>query len=105
MDPTSTPFRFGLVGMPRSGPAWTELARRVEGLGFHSLLVPDNLAGTSAVVACTVAATVTTSLVVGPYVLATPLRTPGLVAADAASLHTLTGGRGGGAQRQPRRGR
>lgn len=93
MDRTTTPFRFGLVGMPRSGPEWTELARRVEDLGFDSLLVPDNLGATSAVVACTAAASVTTTLVVGPYVLATPLRTPGLVAADAAALHTLTGGR------------
>ena len=93
MDTTTTPFRFGLVGMPRSGPAWTELARRVEDLGFDSLLVPDNLAATSAVVACTAAASVTTALVVGPYVLAAPLRTPGLVAADAAALHALSGGR------------
>lgn len=93
MDLTTTPFRFGLVALPRSGAAWAETARRVEDLGFDSLLVPDNLAATSSMVACTAAASVTTALVVGPYVLAAPLRTPGLVAADAAALHALSAGR------------
>jgi probable F420-dependent oxidoreductase len=87
------PFRFGLVAMPRPGTDWLEVARRVEGLGFDALLVPDNLDGTSAVVASAVAAAATERLAVGPYVLATPLRLPGLVAADAAALHQLSGGR------------
>jgi probable F420-dependent oxidoreductase len=87
------PFRFGLVAMPRPGTDWLELARRVETLGFDALLVPDNLDGTSAVVASAAAAAVTEDLTVGPYVLATPMRLPGLVAADAAALHQLSAGR------------
>ncbi|WP_426564019.1 LLM class flavin-dependent oxidoreductase [Angustibacter sp. McL0619] len=89
----STPFRFGLVGVARSRDQWLDLARRVEGLGFDSLLVPDNLDGVAPMLACTAAASVTTRLTVGPYVLATPLRTPGLVAAEAAALDLLAGGR------------
>lgn len=87
------PFRFGLVAMPRSRPDWLGFAQRVEDLGFDALLVPDNLDGAAPFVACAAAAAVTKSLVVGPYVLATPLRTPGLVAAEAASLDMLAEGR------------
>jgi probable F420-dependent oxidoreductase len=93
MSTTTTPFRFGLVAVPRPGHDWAGVARRVEGLGFDSLLVPDNLDATAAVVACATAAAVTGTLTVGPYVLATPLRTPGLVAADGAALHALADGR------------
>ena len=87
------PFRFGIVAMARSREEWTGLARRVEDLGFDSLLVPDNLDGVAPMLASIAAAAVTTSLTVGPYVLATPLRTPGLVAAEAAGLVMLAGGR------------
>ena len=89
----TSPFRFGLVAMPRPGMDWLALARRVEGRGFDSLLVPDNLDATAPVVANAAAAAVTERLTVGPYVIATPLRSPGLVAADAAALHQLSGGR------------
>lgn len=87
------PFRFGLVAVPRDGATWPAQARRVESLGFDSLLVPDNLAAAAPMLACTAAAAVTDRLQVGPYVLATPLRLPGLVAAEAATLHLLSGGR------------
>lgn len=89
-NPSTTSFRFGLVAMPRPGMDWLELARRVEGLGFDSLLVPDNLDATAPVVANAAAAAVTERLTVGPYVIATPLRSPGLVAADAAALHQIS---------------
>ena len=92
-DPSTAPFRFGLVAMPRPGMDWLELSRRVEALGFDSLLVPDNLDAVAPVVANAASAAVTDRLSVGPYVIATPLRTPGLVAADAAALHQLSGGR------------
>lgn len=91
--PHTQPFRFGLVAMPRPGQDWLDLARKVESLGFDSLLVPDNLDGVAPVVANAAAAAVTERLHVGPYVIATPLRSPGLVAADAAALHQLSGGR------------
>ncbi len=89
----TAPFRFGLVATVRSRSDWLALARRAEDLGFDSLLVPDNLDGVAPMLACAAAASVTTSLTVGPYVLATPLRTPGLVAAEAAALHLLADGR------------
>ena len=89
----TAPFRFGLVATVRSRSDWFALARRTEDLGFDSLLVPDNLDGVAPMLACVAAASVTTSLTVGPYVLATPLRTPGLVAAEAAALHLLADGR------------
>ena len=92
-DTVTAPFRFGLVATVRSRSDWLALARRAEDLGFDSLLVPDNLDGVAPMLACAAAASVTTSLTVGPYVLATPLRTPGLVAAEAASLHLLADGR------------
>jgi alkanesulfonate monooxygenase SsuD/methylene tetrahydromethanopterin reductase-like flavin-dependent oxidoreductase (luciferase family) len=93
MATATTPLRFGLVALPRDAASWRETSRRVERLGFDSLLVPDNLHATGATLACTAAATATTTLTVGPYVVATPLRTPGLVAAEAAGLHQLAGGR------------
>ena len=89
----TTPFRFGLVAVARTRADWLDLARRVEDLGFDALLVPDNLDGTAPLLACAAAATVTTRLTVGPYVLATPLRTPGLVAAEVAGLAMLADGR------------
>ena len=89
----NAPFRFGLVATARTAQDWFALAHRVEGLGFHSLLVPDNLGGTAPLLACTAAAAVTSRLVVGPYVLATPWRVPGLVAAEVASLELLASGR------------
>lgn len=89
----TTPFRFGLVGMPQDGPGWLDHARRVEELGFDALLVPDNLDATASMPACTAAAVVTKRLRVGPYVIATPLRSPGLLAAEAATLDLLSGGR------------
>jgi alkanesulfonate monooxygenase SsuD/methylene tetrahydromethanopterin reductase-like flavin-dependent oxidoreductase (luciferase family) len=92
-NPSTAPFRFGLVAMPGPGMDWLDLSRRVEALGFDSLLVPDNLDATAPVVANAASAAVTERLAVGPYVIATPLRTPGLIAADAAALHQLSGGR------------
>jgi probable F420-dependent oxidoreductase len=87
------PFRFGVVATARNRDAWLQLARRIEDLGYDSLLVPDNLDGVAPMLACASAAAVTTRITVGPYVLATPLRTPGLVAAEAASLALLAGDR------------
>jgi alkanesulfonate monooxygenase SsuD/methylene tetrahydromethanopterin reductase-like flavin-dependent oxidoreductase (luciferase family) len=91
--PHPQPFRFGLVAMPRPGTDWLATVRHVEALGFDSLLVPDNLDAVAPVAASAAAAAVSERLGVGPYVIATPLRSPGLVAADAAALHLLSGGR------------
>ncbi len=91
---TDRRFRFGIVaGRPEPAAALTATARRLEELGYGVLLVPDTPFTLSPAIACAVAAAGTTSLHVGPHVLAAPNRTPGLVASETASLHALTGGR------------
>ena len=89
------PFRFGIVAaFARSGDEWAARARRVESLGYATLVVPDNLRHTLAPLpALAVAAAATRDLRVGTYVLANDLRHPVLVAKDAASLDLLSGGR------------
>ena len=88
------PFRFGAVaGQAPDAETWTRLARRTESLGYSTLLVPDTLGTLSPFTALGVAAAVTTTLRVGTYVLASPYRTPGTVAWEAATLRTLTGDR------------
>jgi alkanesulfonate monooxygenase SsuD/methylene tetrahydromethanopterin reductase-like flavin-dependent oxidoreductase (luciferase family) len=87
-------FRFGIVAAQSdSASSWTGLARKVESLGFSSLLVPDTQHTLSPAVACAVAATATSSLHVGPYVLAASNRTSGQVAVETQTLHVLTDGR------------
>lgn len=89
------PFRFGVVftgGYEARG--WTELARRVEGEGFSTLLVADHYAN---LMSCgpllTAAATVTTTLRVGSYVYNNDFRHPAMLAKEAATIDRLSGGR------------
>ncbi len=88
-------FRFGVVaaGQP-SGSAWIALARRIEALGYSSLLIPDVL-GTplAALTALAVAATATTTLRVGSYVFVNDYRHPALLAREIATLDQLSDGR------------
>jgi alkanesulfonate monooxygenase SsuD/methylene tetrahydromethanopterin reductase-like flavin-dependent oxidoreductase (luciferase family) len=87
-------FRFGVVAAPTAGAqAWRDTARRIEQLGYQVLVTPDNLMLPAPTVSLAVAASVTTTLRVGSYVLASPLRTPRAAAWDAHSLATLTGDR------------
>lgn len=91
---TDRRFRFGIVaGGPQSAEALSETARRLEGLGYGVLLFPDTQHTLSPPIAAAVAAAGTTGLHVGPHVLSAPNRTPGQVATETATLHTLTGGR------------
>ncbi|GAA1620508.1 LLM class flavin-dependent oxidoreductase [Nonomuraea maheshkhaliensis] len=91
---TDHPFRFGAVaGQAPDAGAWTGLARRAESLGYATLLVPDTLGTLSPFTAAAVAATATTTLRVGTYLLSAANRTPAAVAWECATLHTLTGGR------------
>ncbi|GGP10255.1 LLM class flavin-dependent oxidoreductase [Nonomuraea glycinis] len=88
------PFRFGVVaGHAPDAGAWAGLARRAESLGYDTLLVPDTLGTLSPFAAGAAAATATTTLGVGTYVLCAPLRTPEAVAWETATLRTLSGGR------------
>jgi probable F420-dependent oxidoreductase len=89
------PFRFGVVaGQAGSGQAWIDKARRVEALGYGTLLIPDTLTRTLAPLpALGVAAGATTTLRLGPFVLANDFRNPVLLAREAATLDFLSGGR------------
>src|SRR5687768_2387297 len=87
------PFRLGLVAAPRgTGEQWAATARRAADLGFDTLLVPDGLALHAPMLALAVAATAAPGLRVCPFVLA-PLRSPRVVAWEAASMADLTGDR------------
>src|SRR5215831_6657951 len=89
------PFRFGVVAaQARSAEEWTAKARRIESLGFSTLLMPDGLRYVPAPVpALAAAAAVTSTLRVGTYVLANDFRNPVLVAKDAATVDLVSGGR------------
>ena len=88
-------FRFGVVAAgARSGDEWIATARRVEELGYDTMVIPDNLRYTlSPLPAVAMAAAATRSLRVGTYVLANDLRHPVTLAKDIATLDLLSGGR------------
>ncbi|GIH64135.1 TIGR03621 family F420-dependent LLM class oxidoreductase [Microbispora siamensis] len=90
----SKEFRFGIVaGLAQDAAAWTATARRAEDLGYSTLLVPDTLGTLPPLLAMTAAATVTTRLRVGTFVLAAPYRNPRQLAHELAGLDFLSGGR------------
>ncbi|MDQ3856293.1 MAG: LLM class flavin-dependent oxidoreductase, partial [Chloroflexota bacterium] len=88
------PFRFGVVAaQARTGAEWAAKARRVESLGYATLVVPDTLRYTLAPVpALAAAAGATRSLRIGTYVLANDYRHPVLLAKDLATLDLLSDG-------------
>ena len=87
-------FRFGAVaGFGRTGQEWAAAARHIEQLGFSTLLCPDVTGMFAPFQALSAAAAATSTLRLGSYVLAAPLRTPGEVAWETASLDGLSGGR------------
>jgi probable F420-dependent oxidoreductase len=91
---TNKPFRFGVVATPDGGAEqWITTARRIEELGYSTLLMPDGLQLLSPFPSLALAASVTTNLRVGTFVLASPLRTPYAAAWDAHTLTVLTDGR------------
>jgi probable F420-dependent oxidoreductase len=89
------PFRFGVVAAAaQSGQEWASKARRVESLGYTTLVVPDGLNYTLAPLpALAAAAGATRSLRIGTYVLVNDFRHPVLLAKEAATLDLLSGGR------------
>ncbi|MBE3008728.1 TIGR03621 family F420-dependent LLM class oxidoreductase [Microbispora sp. NEAU-D428] len=90
----SKEFRFGSVaGLAQDAAAWTATARRTEDLGYSTLLVPDTLGTLPPLLAMTAAATVTTRLRVGTFVLAAPYRNPPQLAHELAGLDFLSSGR------------
>ena len=92
---TSRRFRFGVVAaQARSAEDWIAKARRIESLGYSTLLMPDGLRYTlSPLPALAAAAVATNSLRVGTYVIANDFRNPVLLAKEAATVDLLSGGR------------
>jgi probable F420-dependent oxidoreductase len=77
-----------------SAAAWTELARRVEGAGFSTLLMPDHFGEQLAPVpALMAAAAVTTTLRVGAFVFDNDYRHPSMLAKELATMDVLSDGR------------
>ena len=89
------PFRFGINARDAGSRAeWQDKARRVEGLGYSALMVPDHLAAMLAPIPAAVsAAAATKSLRVGTNVLNNDFRHPVLVAREAATADLLSDGR------------
>jgi probable F420-dependent oxidoreductase len=89
------PFRFGVnLRAADSRAGWAEKARKVEALGFSTLLVPDHLAELFPPLPSLVAAAAATSTVrIGTFVLNNDFRHPALLARDAACLDLFSDGR------------
>jgi len=88
-------FRFGvqLTGAP-SRDAWLDKAKRAESLGYSVVTIVDHMGDQLAPMpALTAIAMSTTSIRVGPMVLANDWRNPLLVAREAATLDLLSNGR------------
>lgn len=91
----SRPFRFG-VQVTRSDGAegWASLARKVEDLGYDTLVIPDHFDDQFAPFpALTAAAGATTRLRVGTMVACNDFVHPAVLARDAATVDVLSGGR------------
>jgi probable F420-dependent oxidoreductase len=94
------PFRFGVINEQMKAPsAWFDHVRRVEALGYTTLLlrdhfVPDFFGDQYApLVALMAAASVTTTLRLGTMVIDNDYRHPVMLAKEAATLDCLSGGR------------
>jgi probable F420-dependent oxidoreductase len=94
---TRRPFRLGTVttgGTDFSRRHWAEHSRRVEDLGFATLVVADHFGNTTV---CTprlaAAAVATTHLRLGSYVYDNDFRHPVLLARETAEIDVLSGGR------------
>jgi probable F420-dependent oxidoreductase len=89
------PFRFAVFAYEsESAKDWAEKARRAEGLGYATLVMPDHLLDQlTPVPALAVAAAATTTLRVGSIVFANDYRQPALLAKEVATLDLLSDGR------------
>jgi probable F420-dependent oxidoreductase len=93
---TTRKFRFGVqAASARTGREWAEQARRIEGLGYSTLFMPDHFADTpfAPMAALPFAAAATTTLRVGMLVLGNDYKHPAVVAKEAATLDVLSEGR------------
>src|SRR3984893_370865 len=89
------PFRFGINARDaKSRAEWQDKARRVEALGYSTLMVPDHLWPVLAPIPALLSAAVGTStLGGGRKVIHKDLRHPVVLAPEAATVDLLTDGR------------
>lgn len=94
------PIRFGVVNeLPLPAPAWADHVRRIESLGFDTLLIRDHLTPDyfgpqyAPLAAMATAAALTTRLRVGTMVIDNDFRHPALLAKEIATIDALSGGR------------
>src|SRR3989440_7375462 len=89
------PFRFGVaVEGAASREQWIAKARKVEDLGYNTLLVPDHFVTEfPPAVALMAAADATTTIRIGSYVFDNDFRHPSVLAREAATLDLLSDGR------------
>lgn len=94
MIATVCPFSFAVQAAPaRHASHWSHLAREVEDLGYRALLVPDHVGSGGPLTSMAVAGAVTTSLHVGPLMLAVDLHRPVDVVQELMTLDAILGGR------------
>jgi probable F420-dependent oxidoreductase len=90
------PFRFGVLvhNTSPSKSGFIEQARKVEQLGYSTLLVPDHLGDQFAsTLALAMAAATTSRIRLGSFVFANDFRHPVLLAKEAATLDVFSNGR------------
>jgi len=86
---TQRPFRFGATEIrPASRAEWAAYARKVEDLGYSTLVMGDHfsIGGLGPLAALMAAADATTTLRLGSMVFANDFRNPVLLAQEAATI-------------------
>ena len=79
---------------PFAGMSWADSARKLESLGYSTLVVPDHFhQGLGPLTAMATAATATSTLKVSSMVMNTDLRHPAVLARELASIDILSEGR------------
>jgi len=89
------PFRFGVqISSAPDGLTWPETAKRIESLGYSSLLLPDHFGDQLAPIpAMMSAAAATSELNVGALVFDNDYKHPVVLAKEIATIDALSGGR------------
>jgi len=93
--PPHRPFRFGVqLAGPADAAGWVEQARRVEGLGYSTVTMPDHFTDQLAPMpALSAAAAATTTLRIGALVFDNDYKHPAVLAKELATQDVLSGGR------------
>ncbi len=93
-DHMTRKFRFAVnvPGIPEAG-GWLDFAREAEALGYSTLQCADHYGMHEPLTVLAAAATVTSTIRFGPYVLCNDFRHPTVLARQAATVDVLSGGR------------